>query len=109
MSKISLQILIDKKMKTKGEKAAKANGFDTIQDMLRFFLHSVINGTLITSIKTSSKNQNEDESYISPEAAARYHKDIEEFLVQDAKNPKKGARTVQEFMDMLNEDIKKLP
>ena len=50
-SGINLQVYMDKRVKEKSEKIAKENGFDNLQDLVRFFLHQVANGAFVPSVK----------------------------------------------------------
>ena len=70
---VKLQIPLDKTLRDSIEKHARSMGFSSVQDFTRVMYSTVINNNLQFNL-TKSDNQK-----LSPEAEARYIKQLEEF------------------------------
>lgn len=48
---VNFQVYIQKDVKDKAEKIAEKNGFGNLQDLVRFFLNQVANGTFVPKVE----------------------------------------------------------
>ncbi len=93
MSTIKLQVPLDKDVRDRWENYAHRNGVDSLQAYIRFLAKADIDGRRINL---------EESVRLSPEAEARYAKEIAE-LEEDRRQGKvKSYDSVDEFMrDLL--------
>lgn len=72
---VKLQIPLERTLRDRVEKHARSMGFSSVQDFTRVMFSTVINNNLQFSLTNS------DEKKLSPEAEARYMKQLEEFEI----------------------------
>lgn len=92
MQKVTLQIPMDSKLKTEAEKAAQAQGFSSLQELIRVILSKVAQ-------KKIEINFEEPVIHLSPRAEKRYLKATKDF--EEGKNVY-SASSVEELMKQLN-------
>ena len=95
MSTVKLQVPIDKEIKDKWERHARNNGFDSLQAYIRFLAKADIDGRRINL---------EESVRLSPNAEARYAKEIAELEDQRRQNKVKSYDNVDDFMKDLLAD-----
>lgn len=77
---VKLQIPLDKSLRDQVEKHARALGFSSVQDFTRVMYSTVVQNNMRFSLSSI------DEEYLSPEAEARYEKQ----LIEHEKDRKAG-------------------
>ena len=97
MSTVKLQVPIDKDIRDEWEHHARRNGFDSLQAYIRFIAKADIDG----------RRFNLEESVrLSPEAEARYVKQIKEHEGLRRQGKVKSYDNVDDFMQDLLTDEK---
>jgi hypothetical protein len=96
MSTVKLQVPIDKEVRDQWERYASRNGFDSLQSYIRFIAKADIDG----------RRFNLEESVrLSPEAEARYTKEIAEAEKLRRQGKLKSYTNVDDFMrDLLSDE-----
>jgi len=96
MSTVKLQVPIDKDTKDKWERYANRNGFDSLQAYIRFLAKADIDGRRVNL---------EESVRLSPEAEARYAKEIAELDEERRQGKVKSYENVDDFMrDLLSDE-----
>jgi antitoxin component of RelBE/YafQ-DinJ toxin-antitoxin module len=95
---VKLQIPLDKALRDKVEKHARAMGFSSIQDFTRVMYSTVVHKNMQFSLSSP------DEERLSPEAEARYKKQLEEHEKDRKAGKVKSYDNVEDFLA----DLKKL-
>jgi len=96
MDKVLVQVPVRKDIKELAEKAAYEQGFSSLQESLRIFMHQLGNNQIGLQV-----SQKEDVIKLSPKAIKRYNKISDDF--------KKGrnifiADNVEDFLKQLHEN-----
>ncbi|MBI5620067.1 hypothetical protein HY950_03840 [Candidatus Gottesmanbacteria bacterium] len=89
--KTIIQVPVEKKLRDEAEAAAYDQGFSSLQDVLRLFMHKFANGGM--SIMFA------DEEQLSPRAVHRYEKILKD--MEAGKNTKRFT-SVDDLMNDLN-------
>ena len=89
---VKLQIPLDKSLRDKVEKHARAQGFSSLQDFTRVMYSAVVRNN------TQFNLTNIDETYLSPEAEARYAKQLEEHERDKKAGKVKSFDNVEDFL-----------
>jgi len=96
MSTVKLQVPIDKEIRDEWESYAHRNGFDSLQAYIRFLAKADIDGRRINL---------EESVRLSPEAEARYAKEIAELDEERRQGKVKSYDNVDDFMrDLLSDE-----
>jgi hypothetical protein len=96
MSTVKLQVPIDKEIRDKWEHFASRNGFDSLQAYIRFIAKADVDGRRVNL---------EESVRLSPEAEARYVKEIAEHEKLRRQGKLKSYDSVDEFMrDLLSDE-----
>lgn len=95
MSRVVLQIPMDVTLRKEAEKQARAQGFSSLQDAVRFFLKKLAKGALGITF------EEEKVVKLSPRAIKRYNKMLDE--IEKGKNVYR-AKDVDDLMRQLNAD-----
>lgn len=96
MSTVKLQVPIDKDTRDEWEHYAHRNGFDSLQAYIRFLAKADIDGRRINL---------EESVRLSPEAEARYTKEIAELEEERRQGKVKSYDNVDDFMrDLLSDE-----
>ncbi len=96
-STVKLQIPLDKTLRDRVEKHAKSMGFSSVQDFTRVMYSTVLNNNLQFNLTNS------DERKLSPEAEARYMKQLEGFEKDLKAGKVKTYTDPEEFLADLRE------
>lgn len=91
----TLQVPMDKTLKARATRAAKAMGFSSLQETVRLFLNKLARGTMHVELTTMDADE-----YVSPRAIARYDKMIKD--IESGKVKTTIAHSVKELMEQLN-------
>lgn len=91
----TLQVPMDKTLKSRATRAAKAMGFSSLQETVRLFLNKLARGTM--RVELSSLDADE---YVSPKALARYDKMVKD--IESGKVKTTVAHSVKELMEQPN-------
>ena len=87
---------MDKDVRDKWESIAARNGFDSLQAYIRFLAKADIDGRRVNI---------EESVRLSPEAEARYEREIKELEAQRKQGKVKSYETVADFMqDLLSDE-----
>jgi len=62
---VNFQVYINKNLKNKSEEIARKNGFDSLQDLVRFFLANVVNGQFVPSVQISKAKNDKPKSSVT--------------------------------------------
>jgi antitoxin component of RelBE/YafQ-DinJ toxin-antitoxin module len=92
--RVILQIPLTRSLKKAAENAAQAEGFSSLQESIRLYLHKLVDGTLGFVIKEKAKP-----IQLSSRAEKRYAKMDKDF--REGKNIY-VAKSVDEFFKQLN-------
>ncbi len=96
MSTVKLQVPLDKDIRDKWEDYAHRNGFDSLQAYIRFLAKADVDGRRINL---------EESVRLSPEAEARYAKEISEHEKLRRQGKLKSYDNVDDFMqDLLSDE-----
>jgi hypothetical protein len=96
MSTVKLQVPIDKEVRDKWEEFAQRNGFDSLQAYIRFLAKADVDGRRVNL---------EESVRLSPEAEARYAKEISEHENLRRQGKVKSFDNVDDFMrDLLSDE-----
>lgn len=96
MSTVKLQVPIDKETRDKWASFASRNGFDSLQAYIRFLAKADVDGRRVNL---------EESVRLSPEAQARYAKEIAENEELRQQGKVKSFDTVGDFMqDVLSDE-----
>lgn len=96
MSTVKLQVPIDKDIRDKWEEFASRNGFDSLQSYIRFLAKADVDGRRVNL---------EESIRLSPEAEARYGREIAEMEVLRSQGKVKSFDNVGDFMkDLLSDE-----
>lgn len=96
MSTVKLQVPIDKDVRDKWERFANRNGFDSLQAYIRFLAKADVDGRRVNL---------EESVRLSPEAEARYAKEIAEHEEFRRKGKTKSYDNVDKLMrDLLADE-----
>src|SRR6266496_930713 len=96
MSTVKLQVPIDKEIKDEWESYAHRNGFDSLQAYIRFLAKADIDGRRVNL---------EESVRLSPEAEARYAREISEHEALRREGKVKSYNNVCDFMkDLLSDE-----
>lgn len=96
MSTVKLQVPIDKDIRDQWERYASRNGFDSLQAYIRFLAKADVDGRRVNF---------EESVQLSPEADARYAKEIAEHEELRRKGKVKSYDNVNELMrDLLADE-----
>lgn len=95
MSTVKLQVPIDKDVRDKWERFASRNGFDSLQAYIRFLAKADVDGRRVNL---------EESVRLSPEAEARYSKEIAEHEELRRKGKVKSYDNVDKLMQDLLAD-----
>jgi hypothetical protein len=96
MSTVKLQVPIDKEVRDEWERYAHQNGFDSLQAYIRFIAKADVDGRRINL---------EESVRLSPEAEARYAKEIAELDEERRQGKVKSYDNVDDFMrDLLSDE-----
>ena len=91
----TLQVPVDKALKSKATKAAKAMGFSSLQETVRLFLNKLARGGMRVELTSFDADE-----YVSPKALARYDKMVK--AIESGKVKTTVAHSVKELMEQLN-------
>jgi hypothetical protein len=96
MSTVKLQVPIDKDIRDQWERYAQRNGFDSLQAYIRFLAKADVDGRRVNF---------EEAVRLSPEAEARYAKEIAEHKVLRRQGKVKSHTNVGSLMrDLLTDE-----
>lgn len=95
MSTVKLQVPLDKEVRDQWESYAHRNGFDSLQAYIRFLAKADIDGRRVNL---------EESVRMSPEAEARYAKEIAEHEKLRRQGKVKGYHSVDDLMKDLLPD-----
>src|SRR5258706_11903746 len=96
MSTVKLQVPLDKDIRDEWENFAHRNGFDSLQAYIRFLTKADIDGRRVNL---------EESVRLSPEAEARYAKQIREHEELRRQGKVKSYNNVDNFMgDLLSDE-----
>jgi hypothetical protein len=96
MSTIKLQVPIDKDVRDEWENYAHRNGFDSLQAYIRFLAKADIDGRRVNL---------EESVRLSPEAEARYARQISKHEALRSQGKVKSYNNVDDFMkDLLSDE-----
>jgi len=95
MSRVKLQVPLDKDIRDQWENFAHRNGFDSLQAYIRFMAKADIDGRRVNF---------EESVRLSPEAEARYAKQIAEHEELRRQGKVKSYDNVDDFMKYLLSD-----
>lgn len=85
---------MDKTLKSRATRAAKAMGFSSLQETVRLFLNKLARGAMHVELTSLDADE-----YVSPKALARYDK--LERDIKSGKEPVYGAKNAQDLLDQL--------
>jgi len=91
-----IQIPLDKTLKVKGTKKAKELGYTSLQEVLRVFITSFVEGKIIPTFESRER--------LSPRAEKRYDKMIKEHEKDRKAGKVKSFKTSSEAIKYLNSD-----
>ena len=91
---VKLQIPLDKSLRDKVEKHAREMGFSSVQDFTRVMYSTVVRDGLQFSLT----GDRVDEEYLSPEAEARYAKQLDEHEKDRKAGRVKSFDNVEDFL-----------
>lgn len=86
---------MDKTLKARATRAAKAMGFSSLQETVRLFLNKLARGAMHVELTSLDADE-----YVSPKALARYDKMIKD--IKSGKEPVYGATSVKDLMNQLS-------
>lgn len=86
---------MDKALKSRATRAAKAMGFSSLQETVRLFLNKLAHGAMHVELTSLDADE-----YVSPKALARYDKMEQD--IKSGKEPVYGATSVKDLMDQLS-------
>ena len=92
---VKLQIPLEKSLRDKVEKHARAQGFSSVQDFTRVMYQTAINKNLEFTLV-------EREEHLSPEAETRYSKQLADLPRQLKTGEAKRFNNVEDFLADLN-------
>ncbi len=96
MGTVKLQVPIDKEVRDEWERYAERNGFDSLQAYIRFLAKADVDGRRVNL---------EESVRLSPEAEARYAKEIAELDEERRQGKVKSFDNVDDFMrDILSDE-----
>jgi hypothetical protein len=96
MSTVKLQVPIDKEVRDEWERYARSNGFDSLQAYIRFLAKADVDGRRVNL---------EESVRLSPEAEARYAREIAEHEGLRRQGKVKSFDNVDDLMrDLLSDE-----
>lgn len=94
MTKVTIQIPTDKKLKEKATKSAQEMGFSSIQEVLRVFMTKLARGEVGVSLE-------ENVEYLTPQEEAVLERKYEEFLKEEKRGNTFTAHSAEEMIKEL--------
>lgn len=94
MSKVTIQVPTDKKLKDKAAKSAQEMGFSSIQEVLRLFMTKLAKGEVSISLE-------ENVEYLTPQEEAVLEQRHKEFMEDKKKGKTFVAHSAEEMVEEL--------